>query len=178
LSATERIVPLAEAVKRACDITGLPAIFLPFSWETHSSDAVTAASIHDYLQGQAPFHVAWNYLEAAELKWLLGKARFGIGLSYHFHVFLLSQGRPSIGLYSNDYYKVKLNGAFRAYGYQASPLSYQPGLSREQPFVDAIEMVTNWSETDACRLTTAAERLRQAWHGAFQAFICAKGLSV
>jgi len=178
LSATERIVPLAEAIKRTCDITRLPAIFLPFSWEPHSSDAVTAASIHDYLQGQVPFYAAWNYLEAAELKWLLGQARFGIGLSYHFHVFLLSQGRPSIGLYSNDYYKVKLNGAFRAYGYQASPLPYSLSLSTEQPFEAAIEKVTNWSDAEVCILKTSAETLRQAWHSAFQTFVCDKGLSV
>jgi polysaccharide pyruvyl transferase WcaK-like protein len=177
LSATERIVPLAEAIKRACDITRLPAIFFPFSWETHSSDAVTAASIHDYLQGQVPFYAAWNYLEAAELKWLLGQARFGIGLSYHFHVFQLSQGRPSIGLYSNDYYKVKLNGAFRAYSYQAAPLPYCSNLATEQSFEDAVAAVTHWSDADAQTLRTSAETLRLAWHSAFQTFIHDKGLS-
>ncbi len=177
LSATERIVPLAEAITHVCNITGLPAIFLPFSWETHSSDTVTAASIHDHLRGRVPFFAAWNYLEAAELKWLLGQARFGIGLSYHFHVFLLSQGRPSIGLYSNDYYKVKLSGAFKAYGYQASPLPYCSSLAAEQPLEAALEVVTNWSADDACILTASAETLRQAWHSAFQTFLCDKGLS-
>jgi polysaccharide pyruvyl transferase WcaK-like protein len=176
LNATERIVALAEAIKRACAITGLPAVFLPFSWETHSSDSVTAASIHDYLQGQAPFYAAWNYLEAAELKWMLGQARFGIGLSYHFNVFLLSQGRPAIGLFSNDYYKVKLTGAFRAYGYQASPLPYNSGLATAPAFETAVETVSRWSDADVENLKTSAETLRLAWHRAFQSFIRDKGL--
>jgi hypothetical protein len=138
---------------------------------------VTAASIHDYLQGQAPLFAAWNYLESPELKWILGQARFGIGLSYHFHVFLLSQGRPSIGLYSNDYYKVKLNGAFRAYGYQASPLPYTSSLATERAFETAIETVSHWSEANAQTLTTSAETLRLAWHSAFQCFIRETGLA-
>ncbi len=176
LSATESIVPLAEAIQRTCELTGLPAIFLPFSWETHSSDGVAAASLHDYLHGQVPFYAAWNYLEAPELKWILKQARFGIGLSYHFHVFMLSQGRPSIGLYSNDYYKVKLNGAFKAYGYQASPLPYRKDVAADQVFEAAVAAVTTWSEADAAVLTTSASTLCQAWHSAFQAFIRDKGL--
>ncbi len=171
LQATEQIVPLAEAIKCLHQITKLPAIFLPFSWETHSSDVVAAARIYDYLQGQLPFDVAWNYLEAAELKWLLGQARFGIGLSYHFHVFLLSQGRPSIGLYTNAYYDIKLRGAFRAYGYDAYPLSYSPDLITRQPFEAAVATVSHWVDSDCQALKCAADKLLDEWHAAFQRFM-------
>ena len=171
LSATEQILPLAEAIRQINEMTGLPAVFLPFSWEVGSSDTVAAARLHDYLQGTVPFYVAWNYLAAAELKWLLSLARFGIGLSYHFHVFLLSQGRPSIGLYTNDYYNIKLNGAFKAYGYQGTPIKYQPEFVAGDSLKTAVELAMAWTDSDSQLLRSNADDLRYAWHVAFQDFL-------
>lgn len=171
MTATQSLVPLAEAIKHIHQMTHLPAVFLPFSWEIGSSDILAAARLHDYLHGQAPFYVAWNYLEAAELKWLLGRARFGLGLSYHFHIFLLSQGVPSIGPYTNSYYDIKLRGAFAAYNHKLAPIPYSETFCQAEEFAAAVEVVSAWREADRQSMLDAADDLRSRWHEAFQVFL-------
>ena len=73
-------------------------------------------------------------LELPQVKWLLGRARFGLGLSYHFHVFLLSQGIPTIGPYTNPYYDIKLHGVFAAFDHTAAPFEYGPRLLNDPAF--------------------------------------------
>ena len=171
VTSTAQIVPLAEAIQCLHEATRLPAVFMAFSWELGSSDVLAATRLYNYLQGRVPFYVVWNYQEATELKWLLGRARFGIGLSYHFHVFLLTQGVPPIGLSTNAYYDIKLRGAYTAYGHKLAPLSYPQGLCNTQAFQVAIETVTGWTEADRQRLTIAADGMRDSWHRAFQTFL-------
>jgi len=171
MTATKQLVPLVEAIERLHSATRLPAVFLPFSWEEGSSDIVAAARMHDCVQGRVPFYVVWNYLGAAELKWLLGQARFGMGLSYHFHVFLLTQGVPPIGLYTNAYYDIKLRGAYAAYGYKSVPLVYSPDLCSTKEFSAAIESVKSWTAADRRLLIAAADEMRPRWHDAFQTFL-------
>ncbi len=50
---------------------------------------------------------------ASQLKGIIGLADLAIGISYHFNVFAISQGVPSIGLYQDDYYRLKLLGLYR-----------------------------------------------------------------
>lgn len=172
LGATGQLVPLVDAIKHLHQATGLPAVFVPFSWELGAGDILTAARINDYLQGQTLFYVIWNYVGAPELKWLLGQARFGIGFSYHFNVFLLSQGIPSIGLYTNPYYEIKLRGAFAAYDYSGTPLAYPGELDvTESSFRQAVSLVTHWAVDEGNQLMTAAAAQNERWHEAFRSFL-------
>lgn len=173
IGVTEQLVPLIEVIQYLYRVTGLPAVFLPFSWEFGSSDILVGIRIQDYLSKERiPFYVLGNYLKAADLKWLMGKARFGIGLSYHFHVFLLSQGIPSIGLYTNPYYEIKLRGVFAAYDYSVEPLSYSSATTIQDPKLQkAISFITNWTDNDRCRLLMATAAQRKKWHEAFQVFL-------
>ena len=52
------------------------------------------------------------------IKAAIGASRFTLGLSYHVHVFGLSQGVPAIIVYSNDYYRYKSEGLV---GFYAPP---------------------------------------------------------
>lgn len=54
----------------------------------------------------------------ANIKWLIGRCNVCLGLSYHFNVFALSQNIPSIGLYYEDYYKIKNKGLYEMLGIQ------------------------------------------------------------
>ncbi len=171
VTATEQLVPLAEAIREICRQTGLPAVFLPFSWEAGSSDILAAAQLHDYFQGQVPFHAVWSYQGAAELKWLLGQARFGIGLSYHFHVFQLTQGVPPIGLFTNAYYDIKLRGAYAAFGHKLAPLSYSQDLCTREDFRAAVDTVAHWTEADRQSFLASARAMQSSWHAAFQCFL-------
>lgn len=50
------------------------------------------------------------------VKGIIGEARYSIGLSYHLHVFSLSQGHPTLIVYTGDYYKTKSEGLVSFYG--------------------------------------------------------------
>jgi hypothetical protein len=152
-------------------------VFVPLSWELGSSDVLVAARLENLLQQKAPFFVAWNYQNPAAVKWMLGRARFGMGMSYHFHVLSLSQGVPTVGFYANDYYAVKLRGAFSAFGYEPTPLQYPDALESGPALNEAIHAVLNWSSQARKRLIASASRDRNAWHRAFQKFVLDSGLT-
>ena len=50
------------------------------------------------------------------IKAAIGASRFTFGLSYHVHVFGLSQGIPALILFSGDYYRFKSDGLVAFYG--------------------------------------------------------------
>lgn len=49
------------------------------------------------------------------VKGVIGKAVYSMGISYHLHVFSLSQGNPTLILYTGDYYKTKSEGLISFY---------------------------------------------------------------
>lgn len=168
-SATEQLVPLVQAVHHLHKRTGLTPVFVPLSWEV-GGDVLAAMRMQDFIQDEFPFSVVWNALGAPEVKWILGRARFGIGLSYHFHVFLLSQGIPTIGPYTNRYYDIKLRGAFAAFDHSTTPFAYSPDLLADPAFQEGVEIAVAW---DVQRHTATLEAARVQyvnWHTAFRTF--------
>jgi polysaccharide pyruvyl transferase WcaK-like protein len=48
-----------------------------------------------------------------DIRGVIGRCVVGIGMAYHFSVFCLTQGIPSIGLVSSDYYRGKVRALYR-----------------------------------------------------------------
>ena len=175
-AATEHLVPLVEAVGYLYRQTGLIPVFVPMSWEA-SGDVLAAVRVRDFIQDAFPCEVVWHALTPAQAKWLLGQAKFGIGLSYHFNVFLLSQGLPSIALYTNDYYDIKARGVFAAFGLTATPPAYRPGLVDDVAFRECAEVALAWDEKQRTVALDAARAQRDRWHAAFRQFMLDHGLT-
>lgn len=167
---TEHLIPLVQAVAHLHARTGLVPVFVPLSWEL-AGDVLAAARMQDFIQDDFPFHVVWHPLDAAQAKWLLGRAQFGIGLSYHFHIFLLSQGIPTIGTYTNAYYHVKLQGAFAAYEHPARPFPYRRNIVDDPLFRESVAIVLAWDGANEEAARSAAHAQCAQWHRAFQAFL-------
>jgi polysaccharide pyruvyl transferase WcaK-like protein len=170
LRETAQIMPSLELLEVAHRQTNLPLVFVPLSWE-EDGDVLIAARIYDYLGGRLPFYVLWNYVGAPQIKFILGHARLGIGSSYHFHVFSLSQGVPTIALYTNEYYRIKLNSAMAAFGHKIAPVFYPPRLEDLRHLTEALDCAVNWNEVDRASLLQRAEATRQAWHLAWERFM-------
>lgn len=170
LHETQQLVPFIELIETLHQVTKLPVVFVPLSWEL-SGDVLMAARIKDYLGAQIPFHVLWNYLGAPETKYILGLARFGVGLSYHFHVFSLAQGVPTLALYTNPYYEIKLKGACAAFGYKAAPLAHPSDLENKAQLVARLEEVMNMPSAARKRLMETAQTTRNVWHQTWQRFL-------
>lgn len=167
--ATEQLVPLVQAVQHLHKRTSLIPVFVPLSWES-AGDVLTAARIQDFIQGAFPFRVVWSALGAPQVKWLLGRAKFGIGLSYHFHVFLLSQGIPTIGPHTNRYYEIKLRGAFAAFNHSATPFVYSPTILTDPAFGESVEVALAWDNKKRAAALDATCTQRLRWHTAFRDF--------
>ncbi len=161
---------LASLISSLCARTGLVPVFVPTSWEKNP-DILAAVTLEALLPQKVPFRIVSKNIGAQATKWILGKASFGIGLSYHFHVWLLSQGRPSIGIFANPYYRIKIHGAFQAMGYAAKPFDFAE-LSTLDPMAQSVlGIVGAWTKSDSDKLIANAECLRKEWHHAFANFV-------
>ena len=91
------------------------------------------------------------------VKAAVGRARFTLGLSYHMHVFGLSQGRPAVILYTGPYYPAKSEGLVGFYGAPSAALDLDSvSDSAVLAAVDAIE--ADYDATCA-RIAAANERI-------------------
>jgi hypothetical protein len=172
VAGTAALVGLVEAIEHLHERTGFVPVFTPMSWEP-KGDVVAAIRMWDLVGDRFPFHVVWQPLRASEMKWVLGRANFGIGHSYHFNVFLLSQGIPSIGLYTNEYYKVKLQGAFRALGCGLEPMPYSAALRSDRAFLERADQAIGWTESMRQEAISAASEQREQWHRTWRQFMSA-----
>jgi polysaccharide pyruvyl transferase WcaK-like protein len=100
----------------------------------------------NFIKSQYPgsnFIVLNHKFTASEVKGIISGAHLAVGQSYHFGVFALSSNVPFIGLYSNDYYRLKSEGLLEWYN------RGQWGVS-----IDAIDTISeiaaeilgNWDE--------------------------------
>lgn len=55
----------------------------------------------------------------SDVKGTLGLVDAAVGSSYHFSLFALTMGTPAVGLYQDDYYRMKFEGLTRFYGESA-----------------------------------------------------------
>lgn len=105
----------AEVVKFLTD-EGHFVIFVPISYAgaTYTDDVEGAKEIVKYADTEKRnFKVLNKFLyNWKEIKGILALADLAIGASYHFCVFSVSNGTPTLGLYQDKYYEVKLAGFF------------------------------------------------------------------
>ena len=86
-------------------------ILVPFALNKEDSDIITAQKIlREIKEIQNRIIIVRENISLESIKSVLRKADFAIGVSYHFCLFSLSFGIPTTGLYTNEYYRQKLEG--------------------------------------------------------------------
>ena len=111
---TARLGGLLEQIHRE---TQLKILFVPMSYAAHSCvDSLMGKRISACIGNPAWFRVLPECRDPGIVKSVVGQARFSIGLSYHIHVFSLSQGHPALILFTGRYYELKSNGLVDFYG--------------------------------------------------------------
>jgi polysaccharide pyruvyl transferase WcaK-like protein len=112
---TQETAPLfprvAQLFESASAATGLPAVFFPMSYDVHSRhDDECCAALRRHMSDPARLLMAPVTHDVTLIKGAIGAARMTLGLSYHVHVFGLSQGVPAVIAYSGEYYRFKSEG--------------------------------------------------------------------
>jgi polysaccharide pyruvyl transferase WcaK-like protein len=115
---TCRFIPdLAHACDLIVQHTGAKLLFIPMSYDEHSGhDIELVHALRDEMRrGDQLFALPVPH-DVGVIKAVIGRALFTAGLSYHVHVFGLTQGRPALILYTGEYYRYKSEGLIGFYG--------------------------------------------------------------
>jgi len=136
---TTAFIPHVASILDAIhEVTSYPIVFFPMSYHTQS-DEICGRAIQGTMKKRGQMTVAPLCKNVGLVKGAVGCARYTLGLSYHIHVFSLSQGHPALVLYSGDYYRYKSEGLVGFYGPPNVALNIQKVNCQE--VVRAVERI-------------------------------------
>jgi polysaccharide pyruvyl transferase WcaK-like protein len=111
------VVRIGDILQLARKETDLKFLFVPMSYAAHSRiDHELGRRIAACLGNPDWYCLLSECRDVRIIKAIIGHARFSMGLSYHTHVFSLSQGHPALVLYTGGYYGLKSEGLVGFYG--------------------------------------------------------------
>jgi polysaccharide pyruvyl transferase WcaK-like protein len=114
---THLLEKIAELLDRVITTTQKSIVFVCMSkGDDYGRDHAAGLSLKSTMKQTDKFHVLEPVEDIGLVKGIIGQAAYTIGISYHLHVFSLSQGHPTIALYSGEYYKTKSDGLIAFYG--------------------------------------------------------------
>jgi len=110
---------LAKALVQTANRHNLPMVFVPnMTGARHSDDRTLAQSVISRLPSalRSRCHVHVGRSDATVVASILSRSRGIVSTRYHPLVFALGVGRPAIGIYFDEYYRRKLEGASAHFG--------------------------------------------------------------
>lgn len=114
---TSLLNKIADLLDRVVIATKKKIVFIPMSsGENYGRDYQAGTQLKNLMKEGDKLHVFEPMADVELVKGIIGAADYSIGLSYHLHVFSLSQGHPTLILYTGDYYKTKSEGLISFYG--------------------------------------------------------------
>ena len=139
--------------------TGAPLILIPHAFGNESAAApsdLTEAHLLAKALGLSSTVLAEG-LDAQQAMRVTGQAELIVTSRYHPIVFGLAAGVPSIGIYGDDYCRIKLQGALEHAGLESWTLTYEAITCREL-LTKALEL---WRTRETVR--QQIESFREAW---------------
>ena len=115
---TQSLYPkIASIYDAVVEKTGLNLLFIPMSYDVHSQiDQDCYVEIRDMMKRPENFVSLGVTYDTGLIKGIIGLAQLTLGLSYHVHVFGLSQKVPAVIIFSGQYYYFKSHGLVDFYG--------------------------------------------------------------
>jgi polysaccharide pyruvyl transferase WcaK-like protein len=108
---------IAAVLDLAAEIVPHFFVFFPMSYHLHSgNDGEYGRTIKSKMKHPERLCISPTHEDVRVIKGAVGQARYSLGLSYHIHVFSLSQGHPAAILFTGDYYRCKSEGLVSFYG--------------------------------------------------------------
>lgn len=115
---TEQFYPaVARIFEDASRASESRLVFFPMSYDLHSRhDDDCGVALRRHMSSPERLLMAPKTHDVGLIKGAIGASRFTLGLSYHVHVFGLSQSVPALAVYTGDYYRYKSDGLVGFYG--------------------------------------------------------------
>lgn len=139
----------------------LQFIFIPTAFNKGDSDIESAKKVIEKIKenknriGIFEETVSWE-----NIKFIFKNATFSFGVSYHFCLFSLAMGIPTVGLYANDYYRQKLIGLMQMFDNSNGVFDLRR-CTVEDLFYD-IEQY--YREFNISNILSAKKRMEHNWH--------------
>ncbi len=136
----------ATLLDEICKIVPHFFIFFPMSYHIHSKyDEQCGKAIKELMLQPERLLLAPVCKNVRIVKGAIGRALYSLGLSYHVHVFALSQGKPSIILYTGEYYQYKSDGLIGFYDKPCKALDLEQ-VSNEEVLRAIRSLEDNYQE--------------------------------
>lgn len=114
LGVTRRL--LAEIADYLISKHNARVIFISTQYGNTSDDRVAASKVLKLMKHKDSAHIIMGEYDDRLIKGIIGQTDLVIGLRYHFIVFAVNSQVPSIGIYLDDYYSLKINGILELVG--------------------------------------------------------------
>lgn len=160
---------LAAQLSHLATYSGAQLVFIPHvAAATHENgvraDLVIGQAIRDALPASTSM-IMCDVLEASQTRWLTGQADLVVSTRYHPLVFGMAAGTPGLGLYTDEYRRVKLQGALAHANLAKCCISLQEAIDegrlfemgrtlwdhREEMRHDLVAMNRVWRDHEAIR---------------------------
>jgi polysaccharide pyruvyl transferase WcaK-like protein len=155
---------LADQLRRLSEASGASLLLIPHAFgrerEASPSDRTEAGLLAERIA--LPDTVIAEQLDAAEVRRITGEAALIISTRYHPLVFGVAAAIPSIGIYGDEYCRIKLQGALAHAAQQRSVVSYDAMAGGEL----LPRALTLWETRHALR--GELESRRPAWREEWQ----------
>ncbi len=133
-------------------------IFFPMSYHEHSGrDKDYGSLIKSLMSHRERLLIAPLCKDVCIVKGAVGKAKYSLGLSYHIHVFSLSQGHPAIILFSGSYYKYKSEGLIEFYGSPNIAIDLQD--CGNDKIIESVKKIENDYNTVCAKIFNVNEKI-------------------
>jgi polysaccharide pyruvyl transferase WcaK-like protein len=132
---------VARLLDRAADILNLPVVFVSMFYSEEDDDRVSASIVASKMH--APNQRVTENLDAATTKALLQRASLAVGASYHFCVFSISAGTPTLGYFRSAYMIQTVRGLKRMWPDMivGAPLDADHSSDSIDDFLDKLSRV-------------------------------------
>jgi polysaccharide pyruvyl transferase WcaK-like protein len=91
-------------------------VFVPMQYAPNADDRIAAFEVLKLMKHKNEASILMHEYDDRTLKAVIGHTDLAIGFRYHFTVFAVNMGVPAIGIYSGDYYSVKIKGILELMG--------------------------------------------------------------
>jgi polysaccharide pyruvyl transferase WcaK-like protein len=163
---TSYLIPkIASILDEIIKIFSHYIIFFSMSYHTHSTyDEQCGRKIKSHLSFPEKFLIAPLCKDVHIIKGAVGLAVYSLGLSYHLHVFAVSQNRPALILYSGDYYRYKSEGLIRFYNDPCKALDIE--RCSKDDILKAIELIEKDYENTVDKIKAINKKICEIndWH--------------
>jgi polysaccharide pyruvyl transferase WcaK-like protein len=141
---------ISDLLDRVISSTHKKVVFVPMSsGRKYGCDYEAGLSLKGKMERSEDFYVL-DPMEDIELaKGIIGAAKYSLGISYHLHVFSLSQGHPTLIVYTGEYYRTKSEGLVSFYGIPNRAVNFsETSLERTLEYV--LEIDDHYADACAC----------------------------